>query len=400
MAIEIMNIAERGAKIRMGKDVIIISRYFDPVHNGLGDHTTVTAQYLANQGWKVTVLCQVEDSRSSVSGNGMNLKIREFARDRDLYKVTVQTIKEMKPDMVLFQYVPHMWGRGGFALRIACMPLYLKLRFKTRIVTFLHELAYDWSKSPKRNLLALVHRVQLVLLAAGSTQFIVTNYHREQWVTKWLRPRMLVRIPAGNVSGRKPNKLRKTILDFPYICWYGTISQDQCLELLVRAFNKLRLEYPKTKLVLLGGFSLDRKQYETVLQTVSCCGERDSIYVRGFVEDSELSDILSGSLVNVFVSRSGPSGRRGVMAAYIRAGKPIIAIDGPETDPEFRHKENIVLVKASANSLLNALDQVITDRDYNVRLSNGCYQLYTDYYNDQTVYGRLEQSLIAIQKCG
>ncbi|UUZ87063.1 glycosyltransferase [Paenibacillus sp. P26] len=201
-------------------------------------------------------------------------------------------------------------------------------------------------------------------------------------------------MPAGNVSGRKSEALRGSRFPWPYITWFGTLSEHQRLEELIRAFARLSVDTPELKLVLVGGFNVNNKRIESARQFAIEHGLADRLVVRGFVDDDELSDILHGSLANLFIESSGPSGRRTVIAAYLRSGRPIVALDGSETDPDFINGENVLLVPDRNDAALaEQIRSVIQQKGLRARLEQGARSLYGRKYSDQAVLNKFDEIL-------
>lgn len=368
--------------------VLVVTKDLFPVRNGLSDHTGLVCQLLARHGHQVTVLCEKLEGRPQ--GAAASQTVMEFAGRRELLKLLVQAAAgRHRPDVVLFQYVPHMWGRAGIAPFAALLPLWLLLRLRLPVVSFLHELHVDWSIRPKQLILALSHRLQLMLIGMASRSLIVTNYKRETSIGKWWG-RKVHRLPAGNVSARKADRDRRRKYAWPYITWFGTLSADQRLEPFVQAFCRLAARDRELRLVLVGGFDVECPRMQGIYELAGQHGLRDRIVVCGYVEDDELSDILHGSAANLFINEDGPSGRRGVIAAYLRSGRAVISLKGGETDPEFVHGLNVYFVQDNDTEVLERqLRQVLQDQQLRGTLERGARRLYDRMFSDSSIYTKL-----------
>ncbi|WP_284641735.1 glycosyltransferase family 4 protein [Paenibacillus silviterrae] len=376
------------------KTLLIVTRYYLPVQNGLSHHTELVAELLCGVS-SVHVLCEGgQTDRPADKEAHANVKVHTYPHASSMIHYVTKLCDQVKPDVVLFQYVPHMWGRAGLAPMPSLLPLWIRLRYGVPTVAFLHELYVDFGWRPKQALLALCHRLQMLLIGSASRTLIVTNARREAQLRAWRRK--LVRIPAGNVSGRKPEELRRERYPYPYITWYGTLSFDQRLDCCLEAFAKLAATHRELRLLLVGGFDVNAPTMAALLAKAEAYGIRERVIPLGYMEDDELSDILSGSRANLFLAASGPSGRRGVMAAYLRSGTPIISITGHETDPEFHNHDNILLVPDyDTRALKAAIELVLANGEVGAKLTQGAKRLFGEMYSDEAIAAKLSRVLFS-----
>ncbi|KPV39321.1 glycosyltransferase family 4 protein [Alicyclobacillus ferrooxydans] len=372
--------------------LMIVTRFFPPTNNGLADHSALLVKCLSKDFDSITVVCEKTEQPVKQSAPGCDRTEVDyccFTNMRKFVSVVDKVIEETRPDVVIFQYVPHMWGRAGIAVLACTLPLRIRLKFAVPVSTYIHELYYDWSLSPKKLLLSVIHRMQLAIIGCGSSALIVTNEHRRRILAR-LWGAKVFRVPAGNVSARKPDNERSTVYPWPYITWYGTLSDGQQLETLVEAFCRVALRFVSIRLVLVGAFDVSSPTVQALRSMCASHGYESRLVTYGFAEDDKLSDILSGSILNLHANESGPSGRRGVIAAYLRSGRPFISVDGKETDPEFKQAENVLLVPGSdSNALAEAIEAVLTDESLRQRLEQGARELFKKDYSDEAIRSKL-----------
>lgn len=366
--------------------VMIITRDYAPIRNGLADHTALLAEYLTKEYDAITIVHQrSSDERAIPSVERGTIETFSYGRVAELFVAVNDAIKYSKPDAIILQYVPHMWGRAGFAPRIATLPLFTRTRYGIPVITFLHELHYDWTLNPKRAILALAHRYQLWILAVTSNALIVTNEYRRNKIAR-MSLQKVTKIPAGNVSARKALTLRRPAYPWPYITWYGTLSEGQRLEMLVKAYCMVSGSIPALRLVLVGAFDTASERIRNILQVCEEHNVASRVIIEGFADEDRLCDILYGSLANVHVNCSGPSGRRGVVAAYLKSGRAMIAVDGYERDPEFIHMQNVLLVPDGDElKLSEAIQNIYVDGELRHGLEAGGYSLFREVFSDDAV---------------
>jgi glycosyltransferase involved in cell wall biosynthesis len=369
--------------------ILIVTRYFPPVQNGLSHHSALMVELLSAYS-DIHVVCEANIERVEWKNDSTNsVYLHEYEGQSDLFRTVAKVHEMFSLDVVLFQYVPHMWGKAGFAPVAAALPLWIRYKLGIPVVSYLHELFIDFGLAPKTLALALCQRIQLYGIGMASQSLIVTNQLRERKLQKIWKSK-LARIPAGNVSGRRSGRLRQSPFDFPYIVWFGTLSFDQRLDTMIEAYVELASKHSELRLILVGGFDVQAAAIRELLEKAALHQVEERIIVKGFVEDDELSHIVAGSMANIFLAGSGPSGRRGVVAAYLKSGRPIVAITGHETDPEFINGENILLVPdRHAPALRDAIDALLIDPELCSRLIRGSAALFRSHYSDESISSKL-----------
>jgi len=365
--------------------LLIVTRDYLPMHNGLSDHTALVVSCLRVKFDSIEVICETSRSRAPDQAQQDGVHVSEFRAISGVFSTVNSVISERRPDVVLFEYVPHMWGRAGIAPIAAFLPMWIRFKFGIPVVSFLHELYYSWDLAPKRLFLGLIHRAQLMVIGFTSKALIVTNSQRYARLSRIWRYK-LARIPAGNVSARKSDYRRVQVYPWPYIAWFGTLGPDQDIEGLVSAFLCIAKEDKDLRLVMVGGFETTSPRIQDVRAMTEKAGLSERIIFRGYVDDDELSDILTGSIANIVMYSTGPSGRRGVVAASLRSGRTMIAVQGSETDPEFHHNRNVLLVpRGDVTSLVTAIRNMCSSPELRKFVEMGSRQLFETYYSDRVI---------------
>ncbi|WAH39896.1 glycosyltransferase [Alicyclobacillus fastidiosus] len=376
--------------------LVIVTKYFPPLENGLAHHSAYLADLLEEFYDEVVIICE-SNAKQMRDAQLVKGPLIEFHSVWHLYRVLKAICRESsKRTVLIFQYVPHMWGHSGVAILPSILPLWVRFGYRTSVVTFLHELKYDWSLNPKRLLSGLFHRIQLLLIGLGSNRVIVTNDFRYRALTRrwrWFFGNKVSRVPAGCISGRGSHELTDCS-PAPYITWFGTLSEDQKLEKLVSAFYSVSQDIPDLRLVLMGAFDKQALRIQRIQSNIATWKLEDRVLIRGFVEDEELGATLAGSFVNFHMAGSGPSGRRTVVAAYLKSGRPLVAVDGHETDPEFIHGQNVCFVKSEATAIRDVIIKLWHDPNFRNKLAQGSRRLYAEMYSDERIRQKL-QSLLA-----
>ena len=165
----------------MARRIVILSDLLPPKRGGLADHTHRLATELSATH-PVTVLTSPGAAAAS------HFQVRASIGDwSDLDWIAAELSEYPNDSVLLWQYVPHMYGRGGANRNLP--RLWRDLRqLGNRQVFIAHEIMADLEWHPARLWYALQHRRQWKgLLAAADAVAISTG----RWVEDWSR-----RLPA------------------------------------------------------------------------------------------------------------------------------------------------------------------------------------------------------------
>lgn len=92
--------------------------------------------------------------------------------------------------------------------------------------------------------------------------------------------------------------------------------------------------------------------------------ERDldeALSFSGTLPAQELSDRLAACEVLLFADPIGPTSRKTTLAASLAAGRPVIALDGPQRWAELAESEAALIVAPNADRLAGALGELLSD---------------------------------------
>ncbi|MGE3311840.1 MAG: hypothetical protein AB7O66_17880 [Limisphaerales bacterium] len=143
--------------------LLIISGMFPPMRGGLPDHTDRLAHELSKT-WRVTVLTST--GVATDRPYAVRAEVADWHDRADLERRARQAAVD---GPVLWQYVPHMYGRGGVNFAIPRV-LGNLAREGRRQVVLAHEIRAPFSWWPHRSVYALAHRLmwRRVLAAADA----------------------------------------------------------------------------------------------------------------------------------------------------------------------------------------------------------------------------------------
>jgi len=366
--------------------IVLISGEYPPRIGGVADYTCHLAQALARLGHHVSVLTTANGRSEgcAMEADG-GVEIYPDVRDWGVRGAAAigARVRDLTPDVVNFQYVPHMYGRGGFAPGAAVLPLRLRRLSSATIVSTVHEIASPWSLKPRRALVAAAHRLQALLLAIASDRCIVTNQHYARQMRKWTRSGSAVHeIPVGAsiepVPSSEPERqfLSPTFAmgDGQALGDLSALSVDKRPEDLIAALSVLG---HRAHLTLLGGLAVDQHRRRWFMDRAAGAGVAERIRWSDALSPADLSRGLHALDVYVHTHSAGASTRSTTLASALAHGLPVVAYRGAETSPLFVDGENILLApRGDVFALIEGVHRLLDSPDLRAHLSRGARDLY------------------------
>ncbi len=309
------------------------------MEGGLPDHTDRLAAVLtAHRSLQLLTSVGVETRRSFP----VHARLRTWHSAAQLHRA----IAEIAPSgPLLWQYVPHMYGRGGvnFALPRVIRALH---RAGRRQVVIVHEIAAPWSPWPHRAFYALAHRLMWQQISQAADALGVST---DGWLTQ-LRSRhglsRGVRAPAGTVDrfflAPSPANLPVVSVDpghvehwrsaqglsgaTPTVGFFGSPGSGKQFEWVLAAWRAMRRSVPATALVVVGGRP-DLPLHQE---------EAPWFKPLGYLAAGPASAALQALDVLLLPFVDGVSERRSSFMAGLAHGLPIVTVLGPATGATLR----------------------------------------------------------------
>jgi glycosyltransferase involved in cell wall biosynthesis len=381
--------------------ILLVSGLYPPAPGGVSDYTCRLAHALAAAGNEVGVLTRaagtslLEEEEAGTPGGQHQPSPRvSVQRVMPHWGITslrhaVREARLFRPDAIGFQYVPHMYGRGGVAPGGALLPLALRMATGAHVIGTLHEMLGQWSWRPSSALQAMAHRVQAALVLAGCHQLVVTNARYARYIRRWIgwlgRPAQQVHeIPVGaNILPSEASedlelrelraqalgggKIRAVIGDLgPFSV--GKRPRD-LLEVLRAAGEPARL--------LLLGAGPDHPDAASFMREAMVQGSAERVEWGGFLESHVLSATLKELDVYVHTQAAGASTRSTALIAALAHGLPVVAYRGVETAEVFVHRQNVYLApEGDSGGLAEGVRTVLSSPETAARLRAGARSLY------------------------
>lgn len=323
---------------------------------GVRDHGKRLSEALQGRGFTVVVSWW-----ERTSGRRLRGALREA---RQWSSELNQSVRDLEPKAVLVHYSVFAFSHRGIPL--LAVPVFRSLgggNADVPIVTFLHEFAYPWGRRGWRGTAwAVTQRLVLWFVVARSSTLIVTTPQRADWISsrRWLPRRRVAVAPVfSNLPPERPH--HKSTPIGPRIGLFGYGHEAVALPTLLEALLTLRQTTPEARLLLLGAPGADSPSGRHVRALARQCGLEDALDFTGVLPAQALSDALADCDVLLFADAEGPSSRKTTLAASLASGRPVVALDGPNTWDALVRERAIALVEPTSLALAEAVRKLLAD---------------------------------------
>jgi len=373
--------------LRPPAQLTLVSAAYPPVGGGVADHTRMLARELAGRGQEAVVVT------TSAAPEEEGPAVRRVAADWSLKGVrqVVSQLAEQRGRALLFQYVPHLYGRAGVAPGAALFPLMCRSR-GLRVITHFHEACVGWSGHPLGFAQAAVHRLQALLLIAGSEGIILSNRRIAgilNWMLRlWARPWAVlasgptsprVEVPAER---RAAARARWARAGETLVVVYGLASRGKRYDLAVEALDLLCREGRDVRLLMLGDQEAgDRDYCQEVRGEIRSRKLENRVSWSGRLPPGEIQEALACADFMWNLEHGGVTTRNATAAAALGQGLPVVAFRGHGLDSCFRDGENILMVEElSEQALARETGRLLSSPELTERLRMGARRLYDEVF--------------------
>jgi glycosyltransferase involved in cell wall biosynthesis len=272
--------------------------------------------------------------------------------------------KRLRPDVLLWQYVPTTYGFRGVPVFV---PFVTRRLAKSGVpmVPFLHELMYPWGRRGLRGTVhAVTTRMALLSVLRVARGVVVTTEGRQAWLERsWWTPRRPVDLSPVFSNVQVVDRWRPTTTEDGRVTTVGVFgfgSDGFLVDVVTEALAILRRRGRPVRLLLIGspgpvGGEADRwrrscRRYEEALPEFT-----------GILEPPALSKSLARLDVLVMPDATGPTSRKGTLAAGLAHGLPIVAFEAPGAWRSLVREGAVALAGATPDQLADRLDELLQD---------------------------------------
>ncbi len=375
------------------RPVVIISDLLPPKRGGLADHTARLADELAAFG-PVSVLTSLG------AEPGAHFPVRASIGDwSDLEWIAAELGAFADDSVLLWQYVPHMYGRGGVN---RSLPRFWRDMRKAgqRQVFVAHEImadlvASDLFRHPARYWYALNHRRQWkALLEAADAVHISTGRWVEEWSAR--RPDMAsklsllpsptsiapVAVPAGHAAAWRAQKglpARAKV-----VAYFGTLNASKQLPWVIDAWRAAHSPADPVALAIIGSAPAINLPSDL----------RPWLLPLGYLPADEVSRTLHAVDVLALPFLDGISERRTTLMAGLAHGVAVATTRGHNTGSALWKADFLALSPASAEGeFIRSVVDLVRDDARRAKIAAAGLAACAREYSWPVVVGKLRATL-------
>jgi glycosyltransferase involved in cell wall biosynthesis len=333
--------------------VVGISDGLEGMRDGVRDHARLLALELGRENVSCELLWL---RRGETSLRGSQAEIRAWTQQLAL------VLAQQRPDAILLHYSVFFYSYRGLPLFVR--PVLSALQSAdVPMVTFLHEFVFPWRREGWRgSVWAITQRALLRQVIDASASVVVTTDSRAGWLLsrRWLARRQVLVAPVfSNLP--PPETLPAVAGDAAVIGLFGYAHPGASVSLVIDALADLRRRGLAVKLRLLGAPGSCSGAGEAWSTAAHARDLGDFLSFSGALPAQALSDALAGCDVLLVADPSGPSSRRGTLAASLASGVPVVAIDGPDRWTQVARDEAVRMVAPTSQALAGAVASLLAD---------------------------------------
>ena len=338
------------------RPIVILSPLLPPMRGGLADHTWMLARHLSMRH-PVAVL----SSRDVYTD--APFPIRATVHDwEDVAELELELGALPSDALLVWQYVPHMYGRGGVNRGLTKLWRGIRKSGRKQVV-IAHEIAAPWGRLPNQWWYAWNHRRQWrSILGVADLVPISTEAWTEEWkaaepakASKMLTlasPSSIERVavePGHRTAWRAAQGIPA---DAKILLWWGSVSGAKQLMWVVDAWETACSRLGPVYLCIVGGnpsigLPGSLKPYSRIL---------------GYLKAEEVSRCLQAADLVALPFSDGASERRTTLMAALGHGVAVVSTVGHNTGPTLRGADFLSLVPATdSNAFIERVTSLLRD---------------------------------------
>ena len=223
---------------------------------------------------------------------------------------------------------------------------------------------------------------------AGTGRILTPSYFEKLQLTRYYGlPDEQIRVVPRGVSKFPPTLSKRPSLDTPRFCSVGSIKRQKNTLGLIRLFHKIRIRYPKAKLLVIGPVQ-DASYAADVLGEVEALGLGSAVKFTGPVVHAQLASVVAESHIHLSTSRCETFGR--AIFETLALGLPNIVAAEANAAFDFLHSVPYVRFFNDVDTALTDVDATLLDW---TRLSELSREV-ADLYHDDHVTQRMAAEIV------
>ena len=377
----------------MSGDVLILSPDFPPARGGVSDHTLCLAEALSTHV-AVSVLTSAR-VQPIPTAYPVHARVKSWLQLNPLLSL----IQQLAPEAtLLWQYVPHMYGRGGVNSALPRLMARLKATGRRQLV-IAHEIAAPLSLWPHRLRYSVAHRQQWRHILRSADAVGIST---EAWLDKWSHrlpehgsqlflapsPSGIPFVPATADHRAVWRSLRALPANAIVLAYFGTLGNNRHFAWLFEAWRRAQRPGRPVALAFIG----DTPEYPVPDRL------RYLFRPLGYLEPADASRALQAADVLALPFTDGVSERRTSFMSGLHHGVATVTTIGHSTGPTLQQGTFFAAVPASdAPAFLRKVLQLFDDPAGRATLGSAGRQTYYDRYDWPVLAKSIWSRLTAVQ---
>lgn len=337
--------------------LIFLCNNYPPVVDGVGDYTSLLAHELCQRGHDVHVICKKDARIMRHTEDGVNVWPVAESWSPGGCKEVFATIKSLRPDYVLLQYVPYGFNKWGIPLLLPAV--INRISKQCRVVLTVHEpyIRLQWWPA-KTFVIGQLQRLIIQLLGRKANNVITSIDRYEKLVGKYVKkPIAVIPVPSNIIPVTMGSDelivLKNTIAPNgeKIIATFGI--RDHVL--LVEVIKAVTAKNTHIK-VLVTGTITNKLVYESVKQWVHITGYLPAADIYRYLKTADIF-FLPDPIRNG--NEGGASNKSGSLAAAFAADLPFVGTCGDMNNQLLQTAPYVYLEPADATMLANRLTALL-----------------------------------------
>lgn len=300
---------------------LVIVSPFPPAITGIGQYGYHVTRALANSGSFARLTVLAGAAQSGEHPNHLGLTEIDYCWQPDSLRARqaiLSRLKRLNPDLVWFNLGASIFGKSPLSNVIGLLTSMSAMQMVPTVVT-LHELIeladLRTLNAPGGRLAPLGARL-LTRIATQADVVCLTMQHYADWLSS--RGIDCVHIPIG--AYHEPELLDET--DACELLFFTTLAPYKGLELLIKAFARLRADYPRLRLTIAGAAHARFPDYGRELK--ACFRGAEGIQWLGQVSEEDVKGLFRRAQI-VVLPYTASTGSSSVLYQAATWGRAVVA---------------------------------------------------------------------------
>ncbi|MEM2261510.1 MAG: glycosyltransferase family 4 protein [Ignisphaera sp.] len=306
--------------------------------------------------------------------DALSLSIPYLVKEFPYFKNLEDMIKESQPDIIHINNLPFLTSFQS-----------ILIAKKLRIPSVLHVHGVIGARAKILNFMQYAFIMTLMQRAFHETNLVICLTQSDALeIQKLGCPIEKIRVIPNGVDINKFKPFREPEEDL--IFWGGRFMPEKGLEHLMKALSMIVKVKPKVKLIMAGGGLFFPKIYKMVVNF----GLKRNVIFKGVVAHDKLPALINTASLCVLPSLK--EGMPYILLEAMACGRAVIGSDIAGINDVISHRVNGILVPPkNTKALVEAIIQLLEDRDLRRKLGENARKLIVEKYSWQKISEKVER---------